>query len=138
MVWLEFIEQTNAQGGRCGWRCYGWCLQGDFREGANFLFDFFKVTILGIKDIVPQEDAKGKGGDLEMKANADDVPPSKLKIAAPSEPEKKVDAKEEKVDAKEEEVDFKTGGKEEKGESTITVSSLPGKEEKAANGEKDN
>ena len=123
MVWLEFTEQTNAQGGRCGWRCYGWCLQGDFREGANFLFDFFKVPILGIKDIVPQEDAKGKGGDLEMKANAD-VPPSKLKIAAPSESEKKVDAK--------------TGGKEEKGESTITVSSLPGKEEKAANGEKDN
>ena len=80
---------------------------------------------------MPQEDAKGKGGDLEMKANADDVPPSKLKIAAPSEPEEKVDAKEEKVDAK-------TGGKEEKGESTITVSSLPGKEEKAANGEKDN
>ena len=80
---------------------------------------------------MPQEDAKGKGGDLEMKANADDVPPSKLKIAAPSESEKKVDAKEEKVDSK-------TGGKEEKGESTITVSSLPGKEEKAANGEKDN
>ena len=95
--------------------------------------------------IVPQEDAKGKGGDLEMKGNADDVPPSKLKIAAPSEPEEKVDAKEEKVDAneekvdaKEEKVDSKTGGKEEKGESTITVSSLPGKEEKAANGEKDN
>ena len=92
---------------------------------------------------MPQEDAKGKGGDLEMKANADDVPPSKLKIAAPSEPEEKVDtkevdAKEEKVDAKEEKVDSKTGGKEEKGESTITVSSLPGKEEKAANGEKDN
>ena len=80
---------------------------------------------------MPQEDAKGKGGDLEMKANADDVPPSKLKIASPSEPEEKVDAKEEKVDSK-------TGGKEEKGESTITVSSLPGKEEKAANGEKDN
>ena len=73
---------------------------------------------------MPQEDAKGKGGDLEMKANADDVPPSKLKIAAPSEPEEKVDSK--------------TGGKEEKGESTITASSLPGKEEKAANGEKDN
>ena len=101
---------------------------------------------------MPQEDAKGKGGDLEMKANADDVPPSKLKIAAPSESEKKVDAKEEKVDANEEKVDAKeekvdaneekvdskTGGKEEKGESTITVSSLPGKEEKAANGEKDN
>ena len=86
---------------------------------------------------MPQEDAKGKGGDLEMKANAD-VPPSKLKIAAPSESEKKVDAKEDKVDSKEEKVDSKTGSKEEKGESTITVSSLPGKEEKAANGEKDN